>query len=121
MRSYRWIFTLVPIFILFSGVALRAADDKGDETRALIQTVNPADVHNGDTVVATGVNLGKKFVLDLYITDGKDDVKVEVVSQTNTEITFKVPADIKGRYRLMIMTNAVVPQFIEQPCRIMIE
>ena len=121
MRSYRWIFTFISIFILLSGVALSAADDKGEETRALIQSVNPGDVHNGDTVVANGVNLGKKFVLDLYITDGKDDVKVEVIAQTDTSITFKVPADIKGRYRLMIMTNAVDPKFIEQPCRIMIE
>ncbi len=121
MRSYRWTLALIAVLILFSEVALSAADEKGDAPRALIQSVNPMDVHPGDTVVAEGTLLGKKYVLDLYLTNGTDDVKVEVLSQTDTAITFKVPKDLNGRYRLMIMTNTVEPKFVEQPCRINIQ
>lgn len=121
MRSYRWTFALVAVFILFSGVALSAADDKGDEVRALIASVNPMDVKPGDEVVATGTNMGKKFILDLYLTNGKDDIRTEMLAQSDTEIKFKVPAGINGRYRLMIMTNAVEPKFVEQPVRINVE
>lgn len=125
MRLFRWTFALVAVFILISGVTLCAAagnDDKDkEETRALIQEVAPMNVRAGDTAVASGINLGKKWVLDLYITNGTDDVKVDVIEQTDKQITFKVPAGLNGRYRLMIMTNAVDPKFIEQPVRILIE
>ncbi len=122
MRSFRWLFALVAVFILFSGVALRAAaDDKGDEVRALIQSVNPMDAKAGDEIVASGTNLGKKFILELYLTNGKDDVKVDMLKQADTEITFKVPKGINGRYRLMIMTNAIDPKFVEQPVRVNVE
>jgi hypothetical protein len=125
MRLFRWTFALVAVFILISGVTMCAAtgnDEKDkEETRALIQEVAPMNVRPGDTVVASGLNLGKKWVLDLYITNGTDDVKVEVTEQTDKQITFKVPANLTGRYRLMIMTNTVEPKFIEQPVRILVE
>ena len=125
MRSFRWLFALVAVFILFSGVAQRAmaapADDKGEEVRALIQSVNPMDAKPGDEIVASGTNLGKKFILELYLTNGKDDIKVDMLKQADTEITFKVPKGMNGRYRLMIMTNAIEPKFVEQPVRVNVE
>jgi hypothetical protein len=97
------------------------ADDKGEEVRALIQSVNPMDAKAGDEIVASGTNLGKKFILELYLTNGKDDVKVDMLKQVDNEITFKVPKGINGRYRLMIMTNAIEPKFVEQPVRVNVE
>jgi hypothetical protein len=98
-----------------------AADDKGDTPRALIESVNPMNVRTGDTVVATGTRMEKKYVAELYLTNGKDDIKVEILKQTEKEITFKIPPDLNGRYRLMILTGGLDGQLIEQPVRVVVE
>lgn len=68
-----------------------------------------------------GENLTKAVVKDLYLTNGKDDIKMEIVAQTNEAIQFKVPANTKpGRYGLMILT-ADGKQFMEQPVKLTIE
>jgi hypothetical protein len=122
MRLFRWTFALVAVFILFSGVAMRAAaDDKGDNPRALIESVNPMNVRTGDSVVATGTRMDKKYIAELYLTNGKDDIKVEILKQTEREITFKIPPDLNGRYRLMILTGGIDGQLIEQPVRVVVE
>ena len=122
MRSFRWIFALVAVLFLLSGATvIAAADDKGDTPRALIQTVNPMDARPGDSVVAAGTYMGKKYVAELYLTNGTDDIKVEILKQSDTEITFKVPEKINGRFRLMVLTGGVDGQLVEQPVRINVE
>jgi len=80
----------------------------------LFSTVDPDNGKEGDTVSAKGQSLGKKAVGELYLTDGKHDVKAQILNQADDEITFKVPKASAGRYHLMVLT-ANKSAFIEQP------
>jgi len=80
----------------------------------LLSTVDPDTGKEGDTVSAKGQSLGKKAVGELYLTDGKHDVKTVILEQADDEIKFKVPKIGAGRYHLMVLT-ANKASFIEQP------
>ena len=80
----------------------------------LLSTVDPDTGKIGDTVSAKGQTLGKKAVGELYFTDGKNDIKVTILDQEDSEIKFKVPKANAGRYHLMVLT-ANKSHYIEQP------
>lgn len=92
----------------------------GFDSYARIATVEPDTLKAGDAATAKGENLDKKNVGELYLTDGKNDVKAKINSQTETEIQFTVPKVDAGRYRLMILT-ANKASMIEQPVMLTIE
>ena len=85
-------------------------------------TVEPPNGKAGDVLTAAGENLAKPAVEKLFITDGKNDVEVQMTEQADTSIKFKIPAGAKtGRFSLMILTGGKDPKYIEQPVRITIE
>lgn len=83
--------------------------------------VDPANAKVGDVLTVTGENIGKDAVAEVYLTDGKNDFKAVVTSQTETEIKFKVPKVAPARYRLMVLTKGKEPKLIEQPVKVEIE
>jgi hypothetical protein len=91
----------------------------------MITGVDPASGKPGDVITAAGQNLQKENVAKLYLTDGvsdKHDIQVDVLSQTATEIKFKIPAKTAfGRMALMILTTTKPPQLIEQPVKLTID
>lgn len=85
-------------------------------------SVEPANGKVGDLLTVAGENLEKKNVADLFLTDGKLDLKVAVTEQTPTAIKFKIPPKIAaGRYALMILTAGKEPKLIEQPVKVTVE
>lgn len=85
-------------------------------------TVEPGNGKVGDVLVITGENLDKAQVSEIYLTDGKNDLKVDVTEQSATLVKFKVPAKAKpGRFSLMLLTTGKEPKLIEQPVRVTIE
>jgi hypothetical protein len=87
-----------------------------------ITTVEPPNGKKGDVLTAAGENLAKPDVDKLYLTDGKNDLEVEVTEQAAAAVKFKVPAAAKaGRFSLMILTGGKNPKYIEQPVRVTIE
>jgi hypothetical protein len=78
---------------------------------------------SGDLIAVTGENLDKANVDKVFLTDGKNDVAVEVTEQTGTTIKFKIPvkAATGGRLAIMILTAGKDAKYIEQPVKIMIE
>jgi hypothetical protein len=88
-------------------------------------SVDPDTAKRGGVVTVTGENLGKNMVAKLYLTDGgdgKNDVEVQMIEQTDTTIKFKIPAkSIGGRLALMILTAYKPQQFIEQPVKVTID
>jgi hypothetical protein len=85
-----------------------------------ITTVDPLSAKAGDTVSAKGEGIDKAAVDTLYLTDGTNDFKCEIIEQTATGITFKVSAGIKaGRWALMVHTTK--NQLIEQPVKLTVE
>ena len=77
-------------------------------------SVEPDTGKKGDTISAKGENLNKSGIAELYLTDGKNDTKVVISEQSDTEIKFKVPEIKAGRYRLLILTSNRA-SLIEQP------
>jgi len=83
-----------------------------------MKTVEPGNGKVGDELTVAGENLDTKFVREVYLTDGKNDIKVEVTQQTSETIKLKIPPRAKpGRYSLMVLTTEKPPKLIEQPVR----
>lgn len=108
--------------LLLSLVFVPAVTARDPQPTPLMRVVEPATAKAGDEVTVTGDNLGKDLVIEVYLTDRTNKTKVSVVSQTNTEIKFKVPASLKpGKYWLMVLANMAEPLLIEEPARLIIE
>jgi hypothetical protein len=87
-----------------------------------ITGVEPGSGKIGDVVGAAGESVDKTKVAELYLTDGTNDFKVEIVEQTDTLIKFKIPEKIKaGRYSLMIKTKGPDVKLLEQPVRLTVD
>lgn len=86
-------------------------------------SVDPTSGKKGDLVAVTGENLDKAKVDKVFLTDGKNDVIVEVTEQTDTSIKFKIPdkAATGSRLAIMILTTGKDARYIEQPVKITIE
>jgi hypothetical protein len=88
-------------------------------------SVDPDSGKRGDIVIVTGENIGKDHVAKLFLTDGgdgKNDVEVQIIEQTDTTIKFKIPAKTpSGRLALMILTSSKPAQLIEQPVKLSID
>ena len=87
----------------------------------LIREVEPASGTYGDVFTATGDNLEPAQVAALYLTDGKNDIKVVITEQTADSIKFQIPAGMaKGHFALMILTKGKDAKFIEEPVKVTI-
>ena len=87
-----------------------------------MQTVEPASGKGGDIITVSGQNLNQEIVAALYLTNGKEDFKVEIAEQTASAIKFRIPLQIKpGRLALMVLTKGKDAKFIEQPVKVVIE
>ena len=84
-------------------------------------SVEPMNGKVGDVLVVTGENLQKAVVAKVYLTDGKNDLQVEVLEQTETTIKFKIPAKATGRLALMVLTTGKDASLIEQPVKVQID
>ena len=85
-------------------------------------SVDPPNGKKGDVITITGENLQKDVVSKVYLTDGKNDLVVEVTEQTDTSLKFKIPAKAAaGRLALMILTTGKDAKYIEQPVKLTID
>jgi hypothetical protein len=112
----------VVIFIVIALTAfeLRAdATDPNSQATPFMRTVDPASVKVGDLFTVSGDALDKSRVAALFLTDGKNDYKVEIVSQEANSIRGRVTAKTPlGRYALMVLMAGPEPKYIEQPVHI---
>ena len=105
------------LITLFVGLVVFTATLHG---QARITSVEPLTAKAGDTVSAIGEEIDNANVDTLYLTDGTNDFKCQIVEQTATTIKFKVPDKMKaGRWALMVHTKK--NQLIEQPVRLTVE
>jgi len=87
-----------------------------------MMSVEPSNGKVGDVLTAAGENLDKASVAQVYLTDGKNDIKVEVTEQAATSVKFKIPAATKaGRFSLMVLTTGKQPKLIEQPVKVTVD
>ena len=84
--------------------------------------VEPAAGKVGDILTVTGENLEKTHVAELFLTDGKNDLKVPITEQGATTLKFRIPPNAKpGRFALMILTAGKDPKYIEQPVKVTVQ
>ena len=108
--------SFVATLLLFTAMAFP------QEGMPRMTSVEPGNGKAGDVLTAAGENLTKPGLEKLYLTDGKNDLEVQVTEQTATAIKFKIPAGAKaGRFSLMILTGGKEPKYIEQPVRVTVE
>ena len=84
-------------------------------------SVEPPNGKVGDVLNVAGENLGKANVAQVFLTDGKNDFKVEVTEQADVAIKFKIPTIKPGRFNLMVLTSGKQPKLIEQPVKVTVE
>lgn len=81
-----------------------------------LRSVEPQNAKPGDVAHTTGEWLGKAHVAELFLTDGKQDFRVEILKQTDKQIEFRVAGGTPpARYRLMLMTFGAEAKLLEQP------
>lgn len=81
--------------------------------------VEPTTGKVGDILTVSGENLEKTHVAELFLTDGKNDLKVPITEQAATSIKFRIPQNAKpGRFALMILTAGRDQKYIEQPVKV---
>lgn len=118
MRFSSTICLAVLAFLVLAALPLAA-----QETLPRFVTVDPMNGKIGDTATVNGENIGKAVVAELYLTDGKNDLKCVILDQTDTAIKFTIPKGAKSgiSYKLMVLTKGKEPKLIEQPVRYTID
>jgi|SRR5579862_62620 len=107
---------IVPLF-LATGLAMF-----GQQNMPKMNTVDPGNGKAGDEITVAGENLEKAQVAKVYLTDGKNDVLVDVTEQSATSLKFKIPSKATaGRFALMLLTTGKEPKLIEQPVKLTVE
>jgi nitrous oxidase accessory protein NosD len=92
------------------------------QTMPRMTNVEPDTAKAGDVLTVSGEHLDKGEVVELYLTDGKKDTKVQMTEQSSTAIKFKVPDKVvAGRFALMVLTGGKDQKLIEQPVKVTIE
>lgn len=110
-----------PILSLcFLAVSAYGSDDKLAAPQA--ESVEPRVGKAGTILRVVGKSLCQPAVDEVYLTDHRFDLKVKVLEQTETSITFRVPPFVKpGRLQLLFLTGGKNPVFLEQPFYVQIE
>jgi hypothetical protein len=106
----------VPLF-LAAGLAAFA-----QQPMPRMSGVDPGTGRAGDEITVAGENLEKTLVAKVYLTDGKNDVLLDLTEQSPTSIKFKIPTKaVAGRFALMLLTTGKEPKLIEQPVKLTVE
>ncbi len=94
----------------------------GQQAMPRMTAVEPVNGKVGDVITVTGENLEKTQVDKVYLTDGKNDVAVELMEQSAKALKFKIPDKASpGRFALMLLTAGKEPKLIEQPVKLTIQ
>jgi hypothetical protein len=107
---------MAPLLVLAAGVLY------AQQAMPRMTTVDPDTGKAGDVITVTGEHLSKGEVVEVYLTDGKKDTKVQVSEQGDTSLKIKIPDKaVAGRFALMVLTGGKEPKLIEQPVKVNIE
>ena len=97
---------LVALALVVAIVPLVGAATRDPGPTPLIKVIQPDSAKPGDEVTVSGTNLAKDTVAAVYLTQGERTIKVKVTSQTETDVKFLIPADLKtGRFGIMVLTT----------------
>ena len=96
-------------FAQFAGAALSGSNV------TVLQGVTPTEARPGDVVTVTGVAVDAGHVMEIYLTDGELDYRMEILEQNNVAVRLRVPAKIPAgqmRFAIVVVSR---PELLEQP------
>ena len=97
----RFMIAAAIIALLLVPAPLWCADN--EPSVPMIRTVDPVKAKPGATVVVEGEALAASKVVQMYLTRGGKDVRVEILNQTSTQIKFKAPTEMTpARYSVTV-------------------
>src|SRR5260370_41693135 len=100
---------MVPVLLLLgvAGAAVTAFAAKDPGPQAIhLREVAPQQGKVGDILKAYGDSLNAERVLEVYLTNGFMDYRVEVMEQTEHWFTFRIPAGITaGQFRVAVVAS----------------
>jgi len=102
----------------FTGVMATAADLK-DVPATVMEKVSPAEARGGDVITVQGQSLDAAHLKAVYLSDRKDQVEVEILVQTPTHLTFKLPKVAPGRWHIAILLVRD-DMFLEEPVFVLV-
>jgi hypothetical protein len=123
MRTlYLVVFVFIFLFAVQSPSRSATTENRQPLPTPIMRTVNPETVKAGAVATVSGEFLDKSRVAEVYLTDGKVDIKVEIIEQASGSLKFRVPENTAaGRYNLMAMLVGEVPTLIETPARLTVD
>jgi len=80
-----------------------------------MQHVIPGEARSGDIVTVTGYALDDKHVKELYLTNGDNDFRAEILEQSNVALRFKVPPKVPAGVMRLAIVVAGRDDVLEQP------
>jgi hypothetical protein len=110
---------IVAALLVFLSISLTLA---AQDSYPNITKVDPDTAKAGAVLSIAGQSLEKEKVAEIYLTDGKTDIKMQIVEQAATALKARVPDPVKtGRFSLMILTTSKPPQYFQLPVKVTIE
>jgi hypothetical protein len=107
---------IAPLLVLAAGVLY------AQQAMPRMTSVEPDTGKAGDVITVSGEHLDKGEVVEVYLTDGKKDTKVQISEQGATSLKIKIPDKATaGRFALMVLTGGKEPKLIEQPVKVTVE
>jgi len=80
-----------------------------------MQQVIPGEARSGDIVTVTGYALDDRHVKELYLTNGDNDYRAEILEQNNVALRFKVPPKVPAGVVRLAIVVAGRDDILEQP------
>jgi len=102
------------------GLLLASAAAAAGEGTPRCSAVDPDTAKTGDKVNVTCQNADKTTFSEVYLTDGKNDIKVVVMELAGDKLTFQVPKIKTGRYHVAFLTVNKA-SMVEQPVVLTVE
>jgi hypothetical protein len=115
MKRKQWIFISGVVLLAAASSTNQAYDDTGRIPQAIhLREVTPPEGIIGDVLTGYGDNLNASRVKEIWLTDGKNDYKLEIIEQGDHSIRFRLPDWVPaGRWRVMVLSDEDV--LLEQP------
>ena len=109
-------------FLVMAQAPVSGQPVSADQAMPRMTSVDPVNGKPGDVISVTGEHLEKAEVAKVYLTDGKNDIPVEVQEQTASTIKFKIPLKASpGRLAVLVLTTGKEAKLIEQPVKVLVE
>jgi hypothetical protein len=103
MRATRNYLICAAFLFAVGGARIAAGADLREPGATVMETLTPAEAKAGDIVTVHGESLDAMHVKAVFLTDRKNETEVEIISQGEKTLRFKMPKVEPGRWHVAIL------------------